>query len=144
MESSYIPRPEDFRLAWPNAYRITLLQVGEMQVRADDQLKKSEEIILTLHDQAEFCRKNLHRTGTVVIDELRQAGIAGAAVIKEATDKLIAQAERLVAKDRQMQDDTERRAQQLAVERRRFEVEKKWLFQQPLWRRVVYVCKHRT
>ena len=143
MESSYFPRPEDFRLAWPNAYRITLLQVAEMQVRADDQLKKSEEIIRTLHDQAEFCRKNLYRTGTVVIGELRQAGIAGAAVIKEATDKLIAQAERLVAKDRQMLD-IERRAQQLAVECRRFEVEKKWLFQQPLWRRVVYVCKHRT
>lgn len=144
MESGYVPRPEDFRLAWSNAYRVTLLQVGEMQARADIQLKKSEEILACLDQNAEYFRKNLYDTGAVILQRLRQTATTNEAEINAATAQLLTQAKAMLIKEYQTRSDIAGLLSQLLEERRQFEVKKGRMAGQPLWVRIWHAVKNQN
>lgn len=142
MSLDFIPRPEDFRFAWATAYRLSILQVDEMQRRADDQLKTSADLTKFSADQAEVSRANLQKTGSVLVQQLRQASIDSSTRIVAATNQLVEQSQALFEKEVALRAQTQKLAAQLVNDRRQLEKEKQLLFARPLWRRLWHACKN--
>ena len=142
MDSIYTPRPEDFRLAWPNAYSQAMRLALELHRRSDQILMRSETLMRNSDISSERTRDNLYQTGTVFVAQVRKSGIESAKAIEMATDhflKLVAEAQ---ARDQKIRDEIRMEAQNLLKERQTLDKFKVRLNSRPLWERL-WLALHR-
>lgn len=121
MRSDIYLRPEDFRYAWVNAYRESLLQIAELQQNSDSQLRVSREMLERMIEQADYVRASFHEASVRIVDQMNHAHSKNEAAITAATQRLTRQSDSLFAAQKRYQTDTKNAELELARARSKFE-----------------------
>lgn len=136
MNAMYIPRPEDFRLAWTNAYSQAMRLAVEIQRCNDVQIDMVKMVIQDCGVMSDRTIENIRKTGYVFIDEMRKAGVDSKKAIDEAAGQLVRSMNASLASDREVRDDIKAAAQSLLQERQHIEQLKLEFNSRPLWKRL--------
>ncbi len=144
MMSHHSLTPEDFRYAWANAYQRALLDVGEIQRRSGIQLAVAQELLELSSAQAERGLANLHNTGTVLIDQLKQASIESQSRIDAATKRLLDHTNWILEQEKKLHAESDWLKRQLAHERRKLLDERDAMLERSIWSRLSRLFKPRS
>lgn len=142
MDAMYIPRPEDFRLAWPNAYSQAMRLAVDIQRCNGVQIDMVKMLIQDCGTMTDRTIENIRKTGYVYIDEMRKAGVESKKSIDGAAGHLLRSMNASLASDREVRDDIKAAAQSLIDERRALENFKTTLNSRPVWVRL-WLAFHR-
>ena len=142
MNYEFSVRPEDFRYAWANAYRMAVLQVIEMHKRADIQLKASYELCNIIEEKSELARDRLMKSSKLIVQNFGTTSERHEKLISLATEKLGEQVNRMKVQDAQLRDQMMGLIRQLSSEREKLEQVRARQFNQPFWRRVWSAIQH--
>lgn len=137
MNEKFVLRSEDFRFTWANAYQLSILQVVELQIRTDRQLQLSHELLEAGAERTEYFRTSLRATVTVILEQLKMAGINSEARIKEATNTLIKRADSLYDREIRLREDTLKIKRQIQEDLTHLKRAKNIFYGQPLWKRLL-------
>jgi hypothetical protein len=142
MDTFYAPRPEDFRLAWPNAYSQAMRLSLELHRRSDEILTRSETLMRDSNISSERTRDNLYQTGSAFVAQVRKSGVESAKAIGTATDHFLKVVGDAQAQDQKVRDEIRREVQNLLKERQTLQKFKAQLNARPLWERL-WLALHR-
>lgn len=142
MEVKYPPRPDDFRLAWANAYQQAMVLAIEIHRRNDELLFRSDAVMTRCDLFSEQARDNLRRTGQIFVDEMRKSGAESKKSINLAADQFLDSMKASLARDRNIRDEIGQEVQALVKERQSLEKLKASLNARPLWERL-WLAFHR-
>lgn len=136
MDGMYIPRPEDFRLAWPNAYSQAMRLAIDIQQCNQAQINIVKMVIQDCGTMSDRTLENIRKTGYVYIDEMRKAGAESKKSIDGAAAQFLKSVTTSLARDRGIRDEIRQEVQTLLEERRALEEFKTTLNARPLWVRL--------
>jgi hypothetical protein len=142
MDTFYAPRPEDFRLAWPNAYSQAMRLSLELHRRSDEILMRSETLMRDSNISSERTRDNLYRTGHVFVAEVRKSGVESAHAIGTATNHFLKVVGDAQAQDLKVHDEIRKEVQNLLKEQQALQKFRVELNARPLWERL-WLALHR-
>lgn len=136
MDAMFIPRPEDFRLAWPNAYSQAMRLAVDIQRCNGVQIDIVKMVIQDCGAMSNRTIENIRKTGYVYIDEMRKAGLESKKSIHDATGQLVRSMNASLASNREIRDDIRAAAKKLLQERQQIEKLKLDFNSRPLWKRL--------
>jgi len=140
MQPMLIPRPDDFRLAWPNAYSEAMRLAIEIQNCNDLQIKVVNSAMEQCIEFSDKQRDNLRKTGNVYVAEMRKAGEVNKQSIEAATVQFSKTMNAHLCMQRDLKDEIRQGVESLLKERQRIEKLKFELNSRPLWKRLWLAC----
>jgi hypothetical protein len=129
-------RPEDFRLAWANAYQVAVLQVGALHLRFETQLVVSNRLIDRCEKLSDKSCAALVETGAFVTDKIAGAAESFESKLIKATKGLLEQSQQTTRHEIQQRSETALMVKAFQAERQAFRMERSRVFDLPLWKRL--------
>ncbi len=143
MKYSFIPRADDFRFAWANAFAISLEQVGELQDNGDCILRVSKDMLEQLVEQTDYLRASLTEARNRIVDQMQATHSKNLAATEAATQRLIKQADSNYLAQLRQQVETKSGERELEQKRAKFEAQRMKYVGESLWVRLWFAFKKR-